>query len=104
MRNLAIELPLAAMADYCRRWRIVRLEVFGSVLRDDFRADSDIDFLVTWEPGVEWSWGEFMCAREELASIVGRQIDFIERTAIEQGPNWIRRQDILGTARVIHAA
>lgn len=93
-----------AIRDFCRRWRIARLEVFGSILRNDFGPASDVDFLVTWEEDVHWGWADYLRAGEELATIVGRQVDFIERSAIETSRNWIRREDILGTARVIHAA
>ena len=104
MIHLAMSVPMDSIRDFCRRWRIAKLEVFGSILRDDFGPESDVDFLVTWEEGALWSWGDYLRAGEELATLLGRKVDFIERSAIETSRNWIRREDILGSARVIHAA
>ena len=104
MAQLAAPLPMEAIHDFCRRWKISRLEVFGSILRDDFGADSDVDFLVTWAPDADWDWTQHCEARGELEKLVGRRIDFVSRRAIEDSRNWIRREDILGSAQVLHAA
>lgn len=104
MSQLKVELPLAAVADFCRRWKIVELAAFGSVLRDDFGPESDIDLLVTFAPDARWSLFDHMAMEEELATVLGRKVDLISRTAIEHSHNWIRRRAILGTARVVYAA
>jgi predicted nucleotidyltransferase len=92
--SLRIPLPLEAIADVCRRWRIRRLEVFGSALRDDFRSNSDIDFLYTWEDDAEWAW-EIVRLRDELSTLLGRPVDLVSRRAIEDSRNYIRKQAIL---------
>ena len=104
--NLQLELPLGQIADFCRRWGIARLEVFGSVLRDDFRPDSDLDFLFT--PGPDFHhekaygpWGRDNMAGE-LSALVGRGVDLIEHADIERHRNWIRRKHILETAQTIY--
>ena len=77
---------------------------FGSVLRDDFRPDSDVDVLVTFAPGVEWSLFDHIAMEEELSALLGRKVDLISRRAIERSSNWIRRKAILETAEPFYAA
>jgi len=101
---IAISLPEAELADFCRRWKIVKLEVFGSILRDDFGPDSDVDFLVTFDPLARWTLFDVVHAREDLISVVGRPVDLVSRRSIEQSENWIRRRSILGSARTIYVA
>lgn len=98
---LPIELPYEALADYCRRWKIIRLEVLGSVLRDDFGPKSDIDFLVTFDPSVRLSLFDVVHAEQELAALVGRPVDLVDRDGIERSQNWSRRREILANARTI---
>jgi predicted nucleotidyltransferase len=100
--TLPIELPYDALEDYCRRWKITKLEVFGSILRDDFGPESDVDFLVTFDPTERLSLFDLVDAEEELAVIVGRPVDLVEREPIEQSRNWMRRKLILGSARTIY--
>ncbi len=101
--TLPIELPYDALEDYCRRWKITRMEVFGSILRDDFGPDSDVDFLVTFDPTARLSLFDLVHAQDELSSIIGRTVDLIERGPIEKSRNWIRRRSILESARTIYA-
>ncbi|MEK7731884.1 MAG: nucleotidyltransferase domain-containing protein [Planctomycetota bacterium] len=99
---LPIDLPYDALADYCRRWKITKLEVFGSVLGDDFGPESDVDFLVTFAPDLRLTLFDLVDAEDELAAIVGRPVDIVEREPIEQSRNWMRRKMILGSARTIY--
>ena len=101
-----IELPVERLAAFCRRWGLATLEVFGSILRDDFKAESDVDFLYTPSPRFNREqafgpWGRNRMA-EELAEIVGRPVDLVERSQIERHRNWIRRQHILQTAQPVY--
>ena len=102
--TLPIELPYDALEDYCRRWKITKLEVFGSVLRDDFGPESDVDFLVTFDPSLRLSLFDLVDAEDELAAIVGRPVDLVEREPIEQSRNWMRRKLILGSAQTIYVS
>jgi predicted nucleotidyltransferase len=99
-----IEIPDEALAEFCRRWKITELALFGSALRDDFRPDSDVDVLVSYAPDAHWSLLDVVGIEEELGRIVGRKVDLVSRRAIEQSYNWIRRKEILETAQVIYAA
>jgi len=77
--------------------------LFGSVLRDNFRSDSDIDLLVTFAPDADWSLLDHVQMQQELERILGRDVDLVSKRAIERSSNWIRRQEILSTAQPIYA-
>lgn len=102
--NPRIEIPSDAIADLCNRWRILELALFGSVLRDDFGPDSDVDVLVRFEPGARHTLLDIVQMQDELSAALGRKTDLIERTAVEQSPNYIRRRAILQSAETIYAA
>ncbi len=92
------------LAEFCRKWKIVRLELFGSALREDFNVEkSDLDLLVTFDAGVEWSGYDHVHMQDDFAALVGRAVDLISRKAIEESKNWIRRKHILEAARVVYA-
>jgi len=103
--DLPIELDVKKVAEFCRRWHIARLEVFGSILREDFRAESDLDFLYTPGPGFrsDLAYGPWAQNRmaDELSALLGRKVDLIERSQIERHRNWIRREHILSTAQTV---
>ena len=104
MKNLTIHGPKERIADFCRRWKIVELSLFGSVLRDDFRSDSDVDLLVSFAPEAEWSLFDHIRMEEELSSIFGRKVDMVSRRVVERSDNWIRRKVILETAEPYYVA
>jgi predicted nucleotidyltransferase len=90
------------IADFCRRWQISELALFGSALRDDFGPDSDLDVLVTFAPGARWGLLDGVRMEQELARLLGRKVDLLSKRAVESSPNWILRREILGTAEVIY--
>jgi len=90
------------IAEFCRRWKIAELAFFGSVLRDDFRPDSDVDVLVTFAPDAEWGLWDAVAMEEELSAILGRKVDLVSRRAVERSDNWIRRRAILSAAEPIY--
>jgi len=95
--------PMSGIAAFCDRWGVEELALFGSVLRDDFGPDSDIDFLVRFKPGR--TPGLFVAAqiRRELADMCRRRVDLVHRPTIERSRNYIRREKILESARVVYA-
>lgn len=101
---LRLKLDGTEVRAFCTRWTVAELAVFGSVTRDDLRSDSDFDVLVSPEPGVTWSLMNLGTMREELAALSGRPVDLLVRRAVEESPNWIRREAILGSAEVVFAA
>ncbi len=89
---------------FCQQWKIAELAFFGSVLRDDFQPDSDVDVLVTSTPDAEWSLLDHVAMEEEFSTILGRKVGLVSRRAIERSSNWIRRKAILETAELYYAA
>ncbi|MBI5283685.1 MAG: nucleotidyltransferase domain-containing protein [Chloroflexi bacterium] len=92
------------IAGFCRKWEIVRFELFGSILRDDFDAQSDVDVLVTFADEGQIRLHDLIDMEEELKALFGRKVDLIKRHLVEESPNWIRRTRILNSARVVYAA
>jgi hypothetical protein len=97
-----IDIPKDAIADFCQRWRMTEFSLFGSVLRADFRPDSDVDVLVNFEAGARWTLLDFAQMREELEAILGRKVDLLTRRGVQQSRNPLRRQAILSTAEVVY--
>jgi len=89
---------------FCQRHRIRRLALFGSVLRADFRPDSDVDVLVDFEEGAEPGLFDLVSLQEELSEMLGRRVDLVERQAVERSENYIRRRHILGSAETVYVA
>ncbi len=106
LRMIALKVQLDAdrLAAFCQKWRIAEFSVFGSVLRADFRPDSDVDCLVTFEEGASHSFEDWASMEGELKAILGRRADLVERRLVEQSENYIRRGDILRTAELLYAA
>ncbi len=104
MRAGHLDYDPEALRIFCEKWGVAELAVFGSVLRDDFRPDSDIDFLVTWAPGVKRTWRDIWAMKEELAGLFRRDAGIAQRHVVEADFNEIRRRTILESARVVYAA
>jgi uncharacterized protein len=96
-----IPFPVDQIAAFCQKWKITELAVFGSVLRDDFRPDSDVDILVSFTDDAHWSLYDWVDMQEELHGIIGRQVDLVEKEGLH---NPFRRHAILTTKQVIYAA
>jgi uncharacterized protein len=99
-----LEIAPQELAAFCRRWQIAVLEVFGSILREDFGTASDVDFLVSFEPGGGPAGMDWFQMKEELVRLVGCQVDVLDRRLVEQSRNLYRRQHILGEATPIHGS
>ena|SRR5713226_666076 len=97
--NLPVRLEPEVLARWCRRWKVRELAAFGSLLRPDFDATSDVDLLVTFEPGAAWSLFDHELMEQELTDAIGRKVDLVSRAGLERSANWIRRKNILETAR-----
>lgn len=90
------------LSAFCQQWQIQELSLFGSVLRDDFRADSDIDVLVTFAVEARISLLDLVEIQYQLSELMRRDVDLLEKTVIANSPNWIRRQEILSSAILIY--
>lgn len=102
--GFAVSIPREAISRFCQRWGIVELALFGSVLRDDFRPDSDIDVLATPAASARWTLFDLMHMQEELSELLGRPVDLVSRRGIESSRNFLRRRAILDSARTVYAA
>jgi predicted nucleotidyltransferase len=92
------------LTEFCQRWYVAELALFGSVLRDDFSPDSDIDVLVCYHPTAKRGLFEKIRMQEELSSLLRRDVDLVSKKAIEQSQNWLRRKNILDSSEVIYVA
>lgn len=104
MAKAHIEIPRDKIAEFCKKWMIREFAFFGSVLRDDFRPDSDIDVVVDFEPDSHRTLFDLISMIDELKGILGRNVDLMTRSAVEQSRNYIRRKEILSTLKVVHVS
>jgi uncharacterized protein len=101
---IGLEASKDKIRDFCLKWNVAQLALFGSVLRQDFRSSSDIDVLVSFQPAARWSLMAMVEMQDELEKILGRKVDLVERSAIEQSENYIRRRHILASAEPFYVA
>ncbi len=94
----------ARLKEFCDKWKIVEFALFGSVLRDDFRPDSDIDALVTFAPDGKWTLYNLLDMEDELKVIFGREVDLVLRRTVERSKNSSRRERILSSARTVYVS
>ena len=104
MTMRTVEVPNEELRTLCHKWRINRLALFGSALTGQLHPDSDIDLLVEFEPGEQWSLMDLVRAEAEFASLFGRHVDLVDKSSLQRSSNWMRRDAILNTAEVIYAA
>lgn len=104
MEQKLFEISADRIADYCKRWKIIEFAIFGSALRNDFSPGSDIDVLVTFDKDAHWTLFDMVDMQEELKEILGRDVDLVSRRGIESSQNYLRREAILSSVKVIHVA
>jgi uncharacterized protein len=102
MNKKRFTIPRKKVADFCKRWNVSELSIFGSALRVDFRPDSDVDVLVSFTPGTNVTLFDMVHMQDELKQIFKRDVDLISRRGLETSRNYLRRKAILESARVIH--
>jgi predicted nucleotidyltransferase len=103
MSRHRLTIPRKKIAEFCRRRKVVEFSLFGSILREDFRPDSDVDVLVTFAPDAKVSLFDLVDMQDELKAILKREVDLVEKQAITESPNYIRRKSILANTRVVYA-
>ncbi|HEV2296021.1 MAG TPA: nucleotidyltransferase family protein [Tepidisphaeraceae bacterium] len=96
-----IVIPPEHLQAFCRKWKIREFALFGSVLRDDFGPESDVDVLVSFQPDAGWSLWDLIDMQDDLQRLFGREVDLIEKEGLR---NPFRRHEILTTRRVLYAA
>ena len=100
MAEPQISIPKDKVADFCQRNQIRTFSLFGSVLREDFRLDSDIDVLVEFEPEARIGFMALGRMQRELADLLGRRVDLVPRDGLKPQI----RDSVLGSAQVLYAA
>ena len=101
MQRKKFRIPRRKIAEFCQRWSITEFSLFGSVLREDFRPDSDIDVLVSIDPTSLIGLLEMAQMQIELEKLFKRPVDLVEKEGLR---NPYRKREILRTAEVIYAA
>lgn len=99
--NSQVQLEREFLAEFCRKWRIRELSIFGSALRSDFGPDSDLDFLVSFQPETPLDLFDLLDMKEELEIRFSRPVDLVEKEALR---NPWRKYEIMRTREVIYAA
>jgi len=98
---LAIAVERGRIEEFCRKWRVKELSIFGSALREDFGPESDVDVLVELQPDHGLSLYDWVDMIEELEAIFGRKVDLVAKGGLK---NPFRRREILRTAEVVYAS
>ncbi|MFL5542477.1 MAG: nucleotidyltransferase family protein [Longimicrobiaceae bacterium] len=96
-----VEIPRKRIEEFCRKWHISELALFGSVLREDFRSDSDVDVLVTFRSPSHATFREWLEMEDELQRLFSRRVDLVEKSTLT---NPFRRHHILTNQMVVYAA
>jgi len=98
---MQVHLKEERIREFCHRWGVRELSLFGSVLRDDFGPDSDVDVLISFAPDTDWDYWNWPEMLDELRDIFGREVDLVVKEALR---NPFRRHRILTEREVLHAA
>jgi uncharacterized protein len=99
MSRARIPIPQAKITDFCRRNQVKSLELFGSVLRADFRPDSDVDLLVEFEPGARVGFLALGRMQRELTALLDRPVDLVPKDGLKP----VIRREVLASTEVIYA-
>jgi len=97
------EINKGLIKGFCTAWKIREFAIFGSALRDDFNDNSDIDVMISFQTDAAWSLLDHVTMRDELAEIMGRNVDLVTRKGVELSRNSQRRNEILESAKVFYA-
>ncbi len=101
---VSIPINKQKIKEFCRKWGIIEFSLFGSVLREDFRPESDVDVLVDFAPDSKWSLFDLGEMTEELRDLFGRKVDLLTRRQVEKSANYIRRKEVLRSLEKVYAA
>ena len=94
-------IPIESVHNFCRKWKVEEFSLFGSVLREDFSGESDIDILVSFQKSAQWSLFDIVEMQSELESLFKRRVDIVEKEALR---NPFRKHEILNHREVLFAA
>lgn len=95
-----LNIPIGPIEDLCRQFEVAELAVFGSAVRHDFRSDSDIDLLVTFQPEAKVGLIAFIGLQQQLEELLGRKVDLVSKRGLKP----LIRDEVIGNAMVLYAA
>jgi predicted nucleotidyltransferase len=101
MNHFLATIPRKEIAEWCERRQVRELSLFGSVLREDFGPESDVDVLVAFSQDAEWGLWDHVQMQQELRTLLRRNVDLISKRAVERSQNWLRRREILNAAQIL---
>ena len=101
MASRNVDVRMDGIEGFCRKWKVRRLSLFGSVLREDFGPQSDVDVLVSFQPDSTWDLLDLVVLRDELTALFEREVDLVEEEGLR---NPFRRSNVLSTRQVVYAA
>lgn len=104
MGRVNVQYDEAALRLFCERWKVRELCLFGSALREDFNEESDVDVLVSFAPGADWSWADWFQMTDEIKEVFGRKVDLVSRSAVERSENPYRKRHILSHLETLYVA
>ncbi len=104
MNKIRIDIPEERIAEFCEKWQIQEFALFGSVLSDDFKPNSDLDVLVTFHENAKPTLFDVVRMENELIELFGREVDLVSRRGLEFSRNYLRRNAILSSAETVYAA
>lgn len=104
MNKIRIDIPEERIAEFCEKWEIQKFALFGSVLSDEFKPNSDLDVLVTFHEKAKPTLFDVVRMENELIELFGREVDLVSRRGLEFSRNYLRRNAILSSAETVYAA
>lgn len=94
-----LNIPMDELDALCRRYHVRELALFGSVLRDDFREDSDIDVLVEFEEGAPIGLLDYVGLQDDLTELFGRKVDLVSKRGLKR----LIRDHVIDSSRILYA-
>jgi predicted nucleotidyltransferase len=104
MSRIGINYDKEKLREFCQKWKVTEFSLFGSVVREDFGPESDVDVMVTFEEGAPWTLAMWLAMQRELEALFQRHVDLIERNAVEHSDNRFRKRAILSSAVMLDVA
>lgn len=98
--EIRLHIPIEELESVCRRYEVRELALFGSMLRPDQLSESDVDLLVSFQPGARVTFTTLARMQRELEALLGRKVDLVPKDGLKP----VIRDHVLATARVLYAA
>jgi predicted nucleotidyltransferase len=101
MKIKSVDIPIEPLHKFCLRWNVSELAVFGSALHKNYPLESDLDLLISFEEDAHWGLFDLVTMESELGVIFNKEIDLVEKKAVTNSKNYLRRKGILDNIQII---